>query len=353
MMARVRRSGLAAVIALALAAALPMAAAAASWTLTVTPPSATVGVPTTYTLAATNTSDPGGIGCVVVDVAPSFLVASAAFVDTTAGGPWLVTRSGNRVTVRASIGADRLLLGERVRFNVTAAATQVGSHAWASTGYVSELCNSTAIPGDSPVIVVTGAPSTPAPTPAPTPPPTPAPTPPPTPAPTPPPRPLVTPGPTERPPTQGTPSPSPGTGPSRAPAPGTATPEPSTGPSGATNSATASESPSPSPRAVEQEVTNGGNGPPPSPFRPSSGIHVGVPSGQVEFQIPNIGEIELAGIPMALRGGSFAVPAAAIAGPGLLLLLWVGLQTIGAIGWLPAVRRLRGEDPEPDRPRSV
>ena len=46
---------------------------------------------------------------------------------------------------------------------------------------------------------------------------------------------------------------------------------------------------------------------------------------------------------MALRGGSFAVPAAAIAGPGLLLLLWLGLQTIGAVGWVPAVRRLRGE----------
>jgi len=47
---------------------------------------------------------------------------------------------------------------------------------------------------------------------------------------------------------------------------------------------------------------------------------------------------------MGLRGGSFAVPAAAIAGPGLLLLLWLGLQTIGAVGWIPAVGRLRDED---------
>ena len=38
------------------------------------------------------------------------------------------------------------------------------------------------------------------------------------------------------------------------------------------------------------------------------------------------------------------VPAATIAGPGLLLLLLVALQAAGAAAWVPAVRRLRGED---------
>jgi hypothetical protein len=30
--------------------------------------------------------------------------------------------------------------------------------------------------------------------------------------------------------------------------------------------------------------------------------------------------------------------------PGLLVVLWVALQTVGALAWVPAVRRLRGED---------
>lgn len=39
----------------------------------------------------------------------------------------------------------------------------------------------------------------------------------------------------------------------------------------------------------------------------------------------------------------WAVPAATIAGPGLLILLWMALQAGGALAWLPAVRRLRGD----------
>jgi hypothetical protein len=42
--------------------------------------------------------------------------------------------------------------------------------------------------------------------------------------------------------------------------------------------------------------------------------------------------------------GLYAVPAAAIAVPGLVVLAWLGLQTIGALAWIPAVRRLRGRD---------
>ena len=88
-----------------------------------------------------------------------------------------------------------------------------------------------------------------------------------------------------------------------------------------------------------------GSGSTDGPIGPSGEIGVGVSSGQVPFEIPAApGQIELAGIAMALGSGNFAVPAAAIAGPGLLLLVWIGLQAIGAIGWLPAVRRLRGED---------
>jgi hypothetical protein len=38
------------------------------------------------------------------------------------------------------------------------------------------------------------------------------------------------------------------------------------------------------------------------------------------------------------------VPAAAIGAPGLLVLLWVALQTVGTLAWSPSVRRMRGQD---------
>jgi hypothetical protein len=40
----------------------------------------------------------------------------------------------------------------------------------------------------------------------------------------------------------------------------------------------------------------------------------------------------------------FAVPAAVLGGPGLLIIVWVLLQALGTATWIPAVRRLRGED---------
>ena len=43
----------------------------------------------------------------------------------------------------------------------------------------------------------------------------------------------------------------------------------------------------------------------------------------------------------------WAVPAATIGVPGLLILIWVALQAVGALAWIPAVRRLRGEDERP------
>jgi hypothetical protein len=37
------------------------------------------------------------------------------------------------------------------------------------------------------------------------------------------------------------------------------------------------------------------------------------------------------------------VPAASVAVPGLLVILWVLLQTVGALAWIPAVRRMSNE----------
>ena len=41
---------------------------------------------------------------------------------------------------------------------------------------------------------------------------------------------------------------------------------------------------------------------------------------------------------------TWSVPAAVVGVPGLLVVLWVALQTVGALAWIPAVRRLRGEE---------
>jgi hypothetical protein len=41
---------------------------------------------------------------------------------------------------------------------------------------------------------------------------------------------------------------------------------------------------------------------------------------------------------------TWSVPAAVVGVPGLLVVLWVALQTVGALAWIPAVRRLRGND---------
>jgi hypothetical protein len=54
-------------------------------------------------------------------------------------------------------------------------------------------------------------------------------------------------------------------------------------------------------------------------------------------------QIGLAGIDILAGIEIWAVPAATIGVPGLLLLLWVALQAAGALAWIPAVRRLRGE----------
>jgi hypothetical protein len=39
----------------------------------------------------------------------------------------------------------------------------------------------------------------------------------------------------------------------------------------------------------------------------------------------------------------WAVPAATLGVPGLLVILWIALQAGGGLAWFPAVRRLRGE----------
>jgi hypothetical protein len=206
---------------------------------------------------------------------------------------------------------------------------------------------------------------TPPPTPAPTPPPTPAPTQPPTPAPTPPPTPgapLPTPSipipslPTPRPSSSLPLSPLPSLGPSlpTRPLPGLPSPSPDITSALAAPSATAEADPSDAssaPEAVSVPPGGGSDGiAGPASF--TSGEPAGSDGGGPALGFPSIGfdgeRLDLSGSAISLLGGIdiWAVPAATIAVPGLLLLLWLALQAIGAMAWLPATRRLqRGSAP--------
>ena len=42
--------------------------------------------------------------------------------------------------------------------------------------------------------------------------------------------------------------------------------------------------------------------------------------------------------------GLWLVPGAVIAGPGLLALIWLAIQVLAGIAWLPAARRVRGRE---------
>ncbi|MBI2777976.1 MAG: hypothetical protein HYX57_12050 [Chloroflexi bacterium] len=46
----------------------------------------------------------------------------------------------------------------------------------------------------------------------------------------------------------------------------------------------------------------------------------------------------------------WVVPGAAVGVPGLLVILFVGLQAVGALAWIPAVRRM-GDDDDAGRRR--
>ncbi len=45
----------------------------------------------------------------------------------------------------------------------------------------------------------------------------------------------------------------------------------------------------------------------------------------------------------------WSMPAATLGVPGILLLVWVALQAMGALAWIPAVKRLRGDEDAPAR----
>ena len=359
----------------ALILVVPARAASLLWTLTASPLTATTGVQRVFTLTATN-EDPlaaldssAEIGCVVVDVPGNFTVAGSEVTDSNAGDGWHVDSVvGNRVTVHTDSGGERLEFLDWVRFTVVATPFNTGSLSWNARAFRQTDCTGGAtLLGIPPIVVVTGpaVTPTPTPTPRPTPSPTPRPTPTPTPSPTPtpilplpsvsvpslPPLPSLTPS---------SPSPSPGSSQHPASPP----PLPDAGQPASTPRATASatDTRSASPRPTPGADAGQGGAPVDGsdvPAGPGSGSTDGDggPSGQAgapaltpaarifptDAATGEVG-VEISG--MDLFGGPiWAVPAATIAGPGLLVLLWLVLQAIGAAAWMPSVRRLRGEEP--------
>jgi Bacterial Ig domain len=189
------------------------------------------------------------------------------------------------------------------------------------------------------------------PTPTPTPAPTPNPTP--TPTPTPPSIPLPVPVPL---PSLPVPLPSlglpPGPGPEPTGPPSSSVPRPSPG------SSRSNDEPAARPREVDDgnaapvvpPVSQGGSGDGPGgsggAVEDGDGAPIGDLAPRVDFAELRL-DLRPTGLNLLAGVEIWSVPAATLAVPGILLIIWVGLQAVGALAWIPAVRRLRG-DGEPE-----
>lgn len=307
-----------------------VAAVVVLWSLTASPLSATTGVLTTFTLTATN-EDPlalldseAEIGCIMLEVPHNFAIEWVAINSSSTGKSWeTFILSDNRVKVRTTSGGDRLSTLDWVIFNVKAMPMSTGSLAWNANAYRDQSCGGTgSLLGVPPVVLVTDADVTPAPTASPTPSPTPSPTASPTPKPskapeTPKPKPSVT------------PTPKPTAAPTLAPATAApVTPPPQT------------SAPSPSPSPVPEET----DAPPVSTTTPpdaGAGLAIPPPPRDIEPIQLTLGSLSLLG-----SIDVWAIPGVIVGVPGLLVIFFIGLQAVGVLAWLPAIQRLRGKEPE-------
>lgn len=342
-MSRSRRGAAASLFALSLlifGGVRPAAALGELWTLIALPLTATAGQLTTFTLTATNLLDLQGIGCLEVDLPPSFQSVSAAIVS----GPdnkWRRNVSGTNVVIYSENGGGRLDITESVTFTITARATVSAVFGWTNHAHEHQDCRAPDVPGIAlPVTVLPQLLPTPTPMPPPTPTPVPtvAPTPIPTGVPTPQPTPTraETPRPTAT-PRQGTPPPAP-----TATAPLEGTPEPSQ----------ASVRPSPSgsaepgePSPIASEVTVPVSAAPSTPPPAAPAVIVPRSSGVASVPVDSAGvSIDLASFDASDQ--TWAVLGLTL-GPGIIVFVWIALQSLGALAWIPAMRRLRGDDEEP------
>lgn len=317
-----------------MAAAVPAVAAAVMlWTLVGLPLTATVNQSTTFTLTATNLDLLTELGCLEVDLPGSFVIESLGTPQASNGDAWQSYRTGNAVIVHSMSGGGRLEMLETVQFTIRAHATVAGAFTWPNHAHRQQDCSTADQIGVPLAVTVLPAilpTPTPTPTPAATPTPTPAPTATPKPAPTATPKPLPTIIPTLPPlPTLPLPTIDPG-GLLPTPTP-TITPRET-----ATPEVSVSLEPSDGSAAAVPIPGLGGG----STGGRATLTLVGGRGAEATAADTDVG-VELFG----LLDGDFVwfVPAASVAVPGLLVILWVLLQTIGALAWIPAVRRMSEE----------
>lgn len=311
-----RRAALAALAVLSLTVSSAGTVRALSlWTLTGSPTAATAGQSTTFHMLATNVLGPPA-GCVNVEIPSSFVIQWVGNVVAADGAAWTASVAGTWVDVTSTSGSFLLDPLEWVSFDMQLLPTQAGTWTWNNHVHVSNQCAGTPYSG-APVTVVV-APAI-LPTPTPSPPPTPAPTPLPTLPPLPTPLPTL--------PPLGTPLPT------VPPIPGlTPRPDPTQAPNPAQTS---------SPRATPTPEAVAFGGTPASPGGPARTV------GRIaELDEGGVGSISLGAEAFGLLDGQLVwfVPGAAVGVPGLLVLLWIALQTVGALAWVPAVRRMGGVD---------
>jgi hypothetical protein len=310
-----KRRTLLALVAGSLGAALPaLASAALLWTLVATPLTATVNVSTTFTLTATNLDPLMELGCLEVDLPTSFVIDSLGTPIASNKDTWLSSRVGNAVIVQSGNGGGRLKLGQSVQFTIRAHGTIAGVFEWANHAHRPQDCSKEEQAGVPLVITVLPAVQ-----------PTPTPTPRPTAEPTGTPRPTPTPTPL---PVPSLPLPSVGLPVLTATPDPTSTPEPSVTPEL-----------SPTPAATDRAGAGPGGG------ASDAG------AGQ-NFQLARVAGDETSGdgvdVGVELFGIAgtdyvWIVPAASVALPGLLVILFVVLQAVGALAWIPFVRRMEEE----------
>lgn len=306
-----------------LAAALPaIVQAAFLWTLVVTPVTVTQGQSKVFSFTATNQDILSRLGCLEVDLPTSFVTTSIGTPVASNGDPWVSSLSGNSVVVQSTSGGGRLRTTDTVTFSITAVPTAGGAFLWTTHAHTRQDCNGTDQIGASLAVIVM-----PAPTPTPIVTPMPTPTPPRTPAPIATPSPLATPAATQKPRPTGTPASTPTAGDG---VPVDESPTPRSG------------DPSPTP-----DASDGVRPSPPAPGGSGNGDAAAL--RLAPFNDPAGGVSNDLGIGLEAMGqldGAFVwfVPGAAVGVPGLLVILFVVAQAIGALAWIPAVRRMGGDD---------
>lgn len=343
-MGRIDRRRLVAMLAATLVATLvlpSLTAALLVWTLVASPLVATAGQLTTFSLTATNGDLLTELGCVQMTLPASYEAVSAGGASASNGDPWIASVAGRTVAVHSLSGGGRLERLETVSFTITTRPRVAGATTWTNHAHRQQDCSGAEEAGRPLVVTVLATPTR---TLAPTPTPTPVPTP--TPAPTPTPRPTPTAPPPSPPPNGGSTSPSASVQP-RATA---------SAPSGSSASAVPGRPSSPPGPSASGGPSAGSGGAAVGTAEPSpSAGATGPEIGEVTPLLPAVRfderRLNLAGGSAGLLAGIevWAVPAATIAVPGLLVILWVAIQALGAIAWMPAVRRLRGQATAPAR----